>query len=40
MILYGIYVYSLDPFIFSVADNFIPRLMEHMPVRIKIKHTF
>lgn len=40
MILYGIYVYSLDPFIFSVADNFIPRLMEHMPVRIKNKAHF
>lgn len=40
MILYGIYVYSLDPFVLSVPDNFIPILMERMPARIKNKAHF
>lgn len=40
MILYGIYVYSLDPLVISVADNYVPKLMQLMSVKIKAKAHF
>lgn len=40
MILYGIYVYSFEPFVCSVPDNFFLMLMRHMPARIKNKAHF
>lgn len=40
MILYGAYIYSVDPLVISVADNYVPKLMQLMPAKIKAKAHF
>lgn len=40
MILYGIYIYSFNPFVCSVADNFVLKLMQFMPLELKNKAHF
>jgi hypothetical protein len=39
MLLFGIYVYSTDPLVFSVPDNFVPRLLKIMPRAVSEKAT-
>lgn len=40
MILYGVYIYSIDPLVVSVSDNFVPQLMAVMPDALKKKAYF
>ena len=40
MILYGAYVYSLDPPVFSMADSFVPRMLAILPEDVRQRATF
>lgn len=40
MILHGVYIYSIDPLVLSVSDNFVSILMRLMPAHIQAKAYF